>query len=254
MDCRTPLAAVVCLVAGVSGCFPSSWLSRPAAPTTVEPEVKESDKKIKPKTLTAFAALKEQQASDPNLAPDQQDQLREQARRAYQGALSIDPKCLDAHVGLARLFDKMDNREQALARYTQALKLSPKDPNLCHEVGMFHARRKEWAPALDYLRRAAELDPENRQIVKSYGLSLARNGRVEESLAQFRKVMPEAEAHCNVARMLRHMNQLDESKQQVQLALRANPTFEPAHRLMAELEGRTMTQQFVPTGHVELEK
>jgi len=258
MDCRKPLALVVCL-AFLPGCVPGklTWFSRPAVPAALDAEAsasaKDPSKAVKPQTLVAFASFKEKQADEPGTPPDQQQHMREHARLAYLRALTLDPNCAAAHLGLARLFDKADNHEQALARFAQALKLASRDPDLWHEVGMYHARHKEWGSALEHLKRASELDPENRQIVKSYALGLARNGRLEESLAQFRKVMPEAEAHYTVARMLKHVNQVEQSKEQVQLALRANPAYEPAHRLLAELEGRFMPPQFLPTNHTELE-
>jgi hypothetical protein len=100
-----------------------------------------------------------------------------------------------------------------------------------------YARGKEWPAALESFGQAVQLDPDNKQYQKTYGFALARAGRSEEAYAALAHCMGEAEAHTNVARMLKHLQQRDACQWHLQLALRANPGYAPARDLLAELNG-----------------
>ena len=95
------------------------------------------------------------------------------------------------HVAALRLGD----HDRALATYGKAAQTHPKEASVWFELGMCHARHKEWEPALQSLRKAVGLDPENRQAVNALGFCLARAGRSEESLAIFKKAPGEDHPH-----------------------------------------------------------
>ena len=50
------------------------------------------------------------------------------------------------------------------------------------------------------------------------------------------QIMPESQARYNMARVLEHLNRPDASRQQLQLALQADPTYSPAREFLAELD------------------
>jgi tetratricopeptide (TPR) repeat protein len=166
------------------------------------------------------------------------EQLADQARKAYQQALSIDPKHLPAYRALARLYVDLDDQVHAVATFKKALALFPEDGSLWFDLGMCHARKKEWAPALEALGKAADKEPENRRIVNTLGYALARAGRYPESLACFTRVNSEAQAHFMLAQMLEHLGQPDLSRQQLRLALQKDPQLEAAQALLAKLDGQ----------------
>jgi tetratricopeptide (TPR) repeat protein len=250
MDCLRALGAAVICIGMVSGCGLPMWpsASGPGAaklPDTVPPHPDELEaehpKELKPATLVAYATLKERSAMDAEQSQADREGLREAARQAYLRALEMDSKYIPAHIGLANWYDANGNHAKALATYQQAAKLAPKDKGLLFQLGMCHARHKDWEPAIDNLRKAHELDPDNRQCAKTLGLCLARAGRYDESLATLEKVEGKAEAQCTVARMLHHMNQDEASRQQAELALQSNPNLAQAHELLEELEGSSPT-------------
>jgi Tfp pilus assembly protein PilF len=239
MDClRSPCAAVVCL-ALAAGCdmksfplWPSS--SGPVAgklPDNLPPrpedlEAEQGPKELKPATLVAYANLKQKCAADPDQTEADRERLREAARGAYLRALDLDSKFIPAHLGLAGWYDEVGNHDKALATYQQALKIAPKDKVVWYQLGMCHARHKDWEPAIDSLRKAHDIDPDNRQCCKTLGLCLARAGRIDESVACLEQVVNKAEAQCQVARMLH-----------LQLALQLNPQLPSARELRDELDG-----------------
>jgi tetratricopeptide (TPR) repeat protein len=84
----------------------------------------------------------------------------EQARRAAQRALDIDPKLAEGHVALASVLEAYDwNWAGAEAEYRRALKLNPWLPAAHLWYGMFLRDQGRLQEALPELRRAAELDP-----------------------------------------------------------------------------------------------
>ncbi len=69
------------------------------------------------------------------------------------------------------------------------------------------------------------------------GYCLGRAGKTDEALVVFTRRVGEARAHYNLTRMLHHMNQDTEARQHLQAAVKADPQFDPAQRMLAQLEG-----------------
>jgi tetratricopeptide (TPR) repeat protein len=241
-------------VSGVAGCTPQSALptvpARPAAAERPREEVAARRPANKAGVCVAAGNFCESEGGKAPAGSAKQEQLYDQARRAYQQALESDPNHLPAYQSLARLYTAMGDHEHAVATYRKGLQKHPRQAGLWFDLGMCHARHKEWLPAVEALRKAVELDPENRQYVNVLGHCLARAGRYEESLAFFRKTVGEARAHYNVARMLHHLNDNAQARQHLELALRADPKLAPAQQLLAQLDGRA-ADGVEPAGHTE---
>jgi tetratricopeptide (TPR) repeat protein len=170
--------------------------------------------------------------------PDRETAL-EQARKAYEQALRIDPKNVEACQGLGLVHQQLGDYDGALAIYHKGLKVNSGAASLWFEMGMCEARHGDWKTAVENLKKASDMDPDNRAFIKSLAFALARTGRCDESVVCFKKIMDESQAHYNVARLLHHFNQDGLSMQQVQLALQGNPNNSPAMELQADLEGRS---------------
>jgi hypothetical protein len=95
---------------------------------------------------------------------------------------------------------------------------------------------------------ATQLDPENTMYNTMLGFGLARSGRYDECLALFTRTQGEAKAHYNLARMLKHVNRVAESKHHLRLALQADPELEPAHELLAAIESGKDVPAAAPKG------
>jgi tetratricopeptide (TPR) repeat protein len=203
----------------------------------------------KPKTLVAFATVREQFAAEGARMPAQKEMALSQARDAYQQALKQDPKFLPAHLGLARVYETLGDQQRAEQAYQAALKKLPKSAPLCYELGMYYARHKQWDLSLAKLRIACDLAPENRVYANTLGYSLARGEHYDESIAVFKKIGDEAQAHYNVARMLHHLKRDDLSEQQARLALELKPDLGGARELLAELHGQPAAPAVTGEGH-----
>lgn len=245
MECRRSLVVALGLMTGALGC--SLTKTQPLLPSMdavdqaqVRTERKGPPRTPKAETELAYGMFREREARHPRRSAAEQEEMLSQAQRAYQHALKIDPKNLEAAVALARLYDSRGAHDQAVAVYQKAIKVHPKVAGIWADLGMCHARHKEWDPAIRCLHKATELDPEDRQMALNLGYCLARAGHHDESLVCFRKTVGEARAHYNLARMLQHMQQTDLSRYHLQLALQKDPQLAPAQDLLAQLDQGTV--------------
>jgi Tfp pilus assembly protein PilF len=196
--------------------------------------VRRSGKGLLPETEATLAETHLAAAlADP--PPPNRDELLDMARQRYQRALKSDPKNKAALRGMAGMYAKLGDRDRALEVYRKYLKQYPKDHEFMHDVAVTHAQWKDWNGAAAWCEQALKLDPENRAYRKTMGFCLARGGRWDDAFAVFSQFMPEAQARYNIARALEHLNHPDASREQLQLALQADPTFAPAREFLAEL-------------------
>jgi tetratricopeptide (TPR) repeat protein len=225
----------------------------PATLTTAAKPFSKEKRQPKPETCVAFANFHQQLAIDPERSQAERDHSREKARKAYEHALQLDPDNLQALVGLGQLYDSTGDHARAVATYQQALKNHGMEPALWHRLGMSHGKAKDWDQSLQCLRKAVELEPENHFFVKTLGFGLARAGHFDEGFETLKMVMGEAEAHYNLAGMLRHMNQSDSSRQHLEAALQLNPQMGKARQMLADLQPPTAALGAVPASYHELE-
>jgi tetratricopeptide (TPR) repeat protein len=218
----------------------------PVLPTAPPPKppakevVKEKDQPKRPpeaSTCIAFGKVELEGAARPEQPPTVRRDLFDRARKYFQQAVKEDPKNPEAYQGLVQAYEGLGDYPRTVETYQKAKKAFPKNAAFCYELGMCQARHQEWAPALDNLKAATELDPENRTYANMYAFALARAGRYGESFACFKKMVGEAQAHYNVARMLHHLKQDDVCKDELRQALKADPTLTVARQFLAELEG-----------------
>ena len=192
---------------------------------------------LSPEGEVAFADTHVAAAFQDSPPPSNRDELLDMARLRYQKALKEDPKHKGALLGMARLYSRLGDREKALEMYKKYLQLYPKDSEVMHEIAIVHAQWKDWDGAVTWCEIALKADPENRTIRKTMGFCQARAGKWDAAFETLLKVMPEPQARYSMARVMEHLNHPDASRQQLQLALQADPNFGPAREFLAELDG-----------------
>jgi Tfp pilus assembly protein PilF len=166
-----------------------------------------------------------------------------QARLAYEQALEIDANCLDAYLGLARLYEKSGKADDAQATYQKAVKQFPRESQLWFEYGMFANRRRDFDSGVAYLRQASSLEPTNATYANFLGWSLARAGRSDECLAQFKQTVGEARAYYNLAKMCLHQNQEALCREYLHAALKVDPSLADAEQLIAQLDAPAKVEE-----------
>jgi tetratricopeptide (TPR) repeat protein len=195
----------------------------PAQEVPIKKEVDLPPRDPKPLTCLKGGDLMLAGATAPGRGPGEKQQFFERARKAYQQAISLDPKFLPAYQALARLYVLMEDERRAVETYQKAIKLKSDDASLWYELGMCYKRQKDWEPALEHLTKAAELEPETSKYVNTLAVVLACAGRYQESLECFTRLGSQAKAHYKLAKTLERLNQPELSKQHLAVALEMDP-------------------------------
>src|SRR5262249_32917652 len=104
---------------------------------------------------------------------------------------------------------------------------NPKDHAVHHDLSIVYGKAQDWVAAAAACEAALALDPENRVYQKTLGMCFVRAGKYDEGYTVWLKVLPEAKARFFLARALEHTGQTALVKQQVQLAIAADPSYEP---------------------------
>jgi tetratricopeptide (TPR) repeat protein len=193
------------------------------------------DNQTKPDTLVTLGDVRADAAQLPNRPTHEKDRLNTEALQAYQNALSRDAKNVKANVGMARVYTNMSDKEKSVNHYQIAIKLAPSDASLWYEQGTMYGKFKDWNNAVESLKQATALASDNRTYKKMLGMTLARAGRVEEGYGVLASAMPVQEARYTLAKMMHHMNETERAKEQLALALRAQPDYQPAKELLQEV-------------------
>jgi tetratricopeptide (TPR) repeat protein len=185
----------------------------------------------------AFAAMREKQAQEADKTPEVQVKLRDEARLAYQEVLHLDPGNLEAQLGIAHIHAQAGNYDLAVDVYQKALPRHSKNPLFWYDKGQCHNRQKDFAEAIKCYQKALEIEPDNRQVLMTLGLTLARAGQEEQSLAYLTRASSSALAHYNLARMQMHLGQTEQARTHLTIALRENPNLAGARDLLVSLDG-----------------
>jgi tetratricopeptide (TPR) repeat protein len=263
MECRRTIWLGLCCLGGVLGCHHESTNPLQSANVTAQQTTRkapdgtvihtEPDPPKRPPTAATCSTYGDwysQAAREPGIGQAQAQQLRDTALKAYQQAMQIDPKYLPAYRSTAALYWDLNDPSHAAQMYQKALQIYPKDARLWYELGLGQFRQKEYAEGLTAMEKAHTLESENREYSNAYGYALARAGRYDQALIVFARHNDPARAHYNLARMLAHMGQAEQSMEQVRLALNQDPSLNEARQLEAELQGRPWpaTEEIRPAG------
>jgi tetratricopeptide (TPR) repeat protein len=246
MDLRK-WALVVGVAASCTGCV-TETKTITGVPTEALPQFQNrkpeefTKQEIQPQTYVALGYGKEGAAGNPKLSPMEQQQSRDEARQLFQKAISVDPKCVEAHIALANWYAKQNDFDRALAVYQNATKAIPNSARLWSEEGVLLSHRKDFPNAVVCLGKAHEIEPQNRILAAQYGLCLAYIGRHQEGAVVLSSVMSKADAYYNVARCMDYQHQPELCWQYTSLALQDRPTHGGALQLMARFNNPGQAQ------------
>ena len=158
------------------------------------------------------------------------------AMAAYHEALKNDPHRADANQRLAVVHDRLGRFQESARYYAKALAEVPGDAEIFCDKGYSLYLQRRWAEADVCLRQAIAIKPTLARAHNNLGLLLARNGQVDEALAEFHAAgCRPAESHQNVAFVMSTEGRLDEARRQYELAVAANPSATTARDRLAEL-------------------
>ena len=138
-----------------------------------------------------------------------------EAAEQFKRALILDPKYTDARFDLATVEAEGGDLEMSVNDFREVL-----------------AERPDYPKARDHLG----------QVLFAMGDDLAKSGNNEQAVARYREAVTylgdSVELHTSLGAALARLGRMSEAQAELQSALRVNPNFEPAQRILAEIQSR----------------
>lgn len=106
-----------------------------------------------------------------------------EAEAEYRAAIRLDPSFAAVPINLSDLYRQLGRDGEGEFVLRDALSRSERDASLHHALGLVLVRQKRSDAALDELRRAAMLDPEQARYAYVYAVGLHSAGRRDDALA-----------------------------------------------------------------------
>jgi tetratricopeptide (TPR) repeat protein len=137
------------------------------------------------------------------------------AAEEHEAALATDPKLVQAHVNLIRIYAQLGQPDKAEEHYRAALAVDPNRAELHYNYGVFLTGQGRSAEAAEAFRRAVELNPAHADAQNNLAYLLMTSGKLDEAAQHYRAaldVRPQYRAaHFNLARILVQQGKLREA-------------------------------------------
>jgi tetratricopeptide (TPR) repeat protein len=152
----------------------------------------------------------------------EEGRLREAAEE-HEAALATDPKLVQAHVNLIRLYAELGQPARAEEHYRAALAVEPNLAELHHNYGVLLSGQGRSAEATDAFRKAVELNPAHADAQNNLAYLLMTSGKLDEAAAHYRKALESRPqyraARFNLARILVQQGRLREAIEHLEQTL-----------------------------------
>jgi len=152
-------------------------------------------------------------------------------------AVSLDPKLTEAHNLLGVAFDKKGFGERAKESFERAVKLE-EDAETLNNLGFALYQSGNYRAAIDRLKRAARLAPNDERILNNLGLAYCRLGKIDEAYKAFKRAAGPVTGNLNTAKMLERFGREDDAIRYYEAARQVEPNNTIALRRLADLYNR----------------
>jgi len=165
----------------------------------------------------------------------------EQAKRLYQAYLDNNPPLVLPHHRLGVIAAREGRFAEAEEHFRIAGQLAPPSADLLCDIGYAYYLQHRLPEAEQVLNRALAQDPKHRATLNNLGLVLGAQGRFADSLAMFRQVGSEAEAHANLGYVLAMSGKLKEAQDAYLRALTLDGRLKAAAGALVQVAQRRQT-------------
>lgn len=139
-----------------------------------------------------------------------------------------------AHYALGKILRIEGRLSEAVAHFTEALRLKPENPEIHDEMGLALAAQDNISGAIDCFREAVRLKPDFVKGLSDLGIALSKQGKLDEAVALYFDVLrrkPDfAEVHDALGSALTGQGKVAEGIAHLTEALRLKPDLAGAHR------------------------
>lgn len=165
------------------------------------------------------------------------------ARQMYEDVLKRDRNSAEAHQRLAVIAAKQENFADAEKHFQAAIKIRPNDPQLLADYGFLQFTQNRLTAAEQVTRQALTNEPENKRAKNNLAQIVGAQGRYDEALSLFREVVPEANAHQNVAYLYSQAGDIANAQKHYSRALTLNAELKPSAQALVQLHQADQQQQ-----------
>jgi Tfp pilus assembly protein PilF len=152
-------------------------------------------------------------------------------------ATSLDPKLTEAHNLLGVAYDKKGFNDRARESFERAVKMD-EDADTLNNLGFSLYQNGNYRAAVDRLKRAAKLAPQDERILNNLGLAYCRLGKIDEAYKAFSRAMGPLTGNLNTAKMLERFGREDEAIRYYEAARQIEPMNSFALRRLSDLYQR----------------
>lgn len=152
-------------------------------------------------------------------------------------AVSLDPKLSEAHNLLGVAYDKKGFGERAKDSFERAVKMD-EDADTLNNLGFSFYQSGNYRAAVDRLKRAARLAPNDERILNNLGLAYCRLGKIDEAYKAFTRATGPLTGNLNTAKMLERFGRDDDAIRYYEAARQIDPVNTMALRRLTDLYQR----------------
>ena len=152
-------------------------------------------------------------------------------------AVSLDPKLTEAHNLLGVAYDKKGFADRARDSFERAVKME-EDADTLNNLGFSLYQNGNYRAAVDRLKRAAKLAPQDERILNNLGLAYCRLGKIDEAYKAFSRATGPLTGNLNTAKMLERFGREDDAIRYYEAARQIDPVNSLALSRLADLYQR----------------
>jgi Flp pilus assembly protein TadD len=177
----------------------------------------------------------------------------DEAIAQYTEALRIDPGLTDVHVNLANALAARGNTDEAIAHYRDALRLRPNNLSAHNGLGSVLDDQGKYAEAIVHYRDALRIDSGSADVHNNLAAALVNQGNLEEALPHLleavRLAPEEGDMYYNAAAVSERLGRLQEAERLAEETLRRRPDHADARALLQRIRasGRVAPPPMPPT-------
>jgi Flp pilus assembly protein TadD len=160
-----------------------------------------------------------------------------EAVKLLSRAASLDPKLSEAHNLLAVAYARRGLHERARESFERSLD-SQADAQALNNAGYYFYLNGHYRLAVERLKRAAKLAPNDARILNNLALAQVRLGRFDDAYKNFARASNDYDAHMNTAALADRMGRDSAAAEHYEAAHKLRPASETALRRLVGLYQR----------------
>ncbi|MGO9570986.1 MAG: tetratricopeptide repeat protein [Desulfomonilaceae bacterium] len=172
----------------------------------------------------------------------------DEAAKLFHACVEQHPKSGLAHYWLGQSYFLAHKKVDAIAEFKEAVRLEPANPYAMHALGRVYSLDKTKLDlAEDLLSKVLTIDPHFEDARFDLARVYAQKGALDKAFQLFSQIIKQemkfAVYHTEVGRILTALGQEKGAKEEYKRALILYPKYEPARKLLQELENKQQPRE-----------